>query len=144
MPDATFTCPDLMTFTGLGALGLEVSWQRIEPGRAVLASRVVDDDRWCRRCGCEGVVRDCVLRERAHEPFGWRPTTLLVTVCRYRCTGFGHVWRQDTSKAAEPRAKISRAGLSWALVALVVQHLSRSDRRGARRRLEHRQRRCPG
>ena len=124
MSDATFTCPDLTTFTGLGALGLEVSGQRIEPGRAVLSCRVVDDDRWCRRCGCEGVVRDSVLRELAHEPFGWRPTTLLVTVRRYRCTGCGHVWRQDTSKAAEPRAKISRAGLSWALVALVVQHLT--------------------
>ena len=87
MSDATFTCPDLTTFTGLGALGLEVSGQRIEPGRAVLSCRVVDDDRWCRRCGCEGVVRDSVLRELAHEPFGWRPTTLLVTVRRYRCTG---------------------------------------------------------
>jgi transposase len=34
------------------------------------------------------------------------------------------VWRQDTSQAAEPRAKISRAGLAWALVAVVVQHLT--------------------
>jgi hypothetical protein len=45
MSDATFTCPDLTTFTGLGELGLAVSGQRIEPGRAVLACRVVDDDR---------------------------------------------------------------------------------------------------
>ncbi len=124
MPDATFACPALTTFTGLDALGLEVTGQRIEPGRAVLACRVVDDDRWCRRCGCEGVVRDSVLRELAHEPFGWRPTTLLVAVRRYRCTGCGHVWRQDTSRAARPRAKISRAGLTWALVGLVVQHLT--------------------
>jgi len=34
------------------------------------------------------------------------------------------VWRQDTTRAAEPRAKISRAGLRWALVGLVVQHLT--------------------
>ena len=98
--------------------------QRIESDRAVLACRVVDDDRWCRRCGCEGAPRDSVVRELAHEPFGWRPTTLLVTVRRYRCTGCGHVWRQDTTRAAEPRARISRAGLAWALVALVVQHLT--------------------
>ena len=26
----------------------------------------------------------------AHEPFGWRPTTLLVSVRRYRCTGCGY------------------------------------------------------
>ena len=56
-----------------------------------------------------------MIRRLAHEPFGWRPTTLLVTVRRYRCTGCGHVWRQDTSQAAEPRAKLSRRGLRWAL-----------------------------
>ena len=49
---------------------------------------------------------------------------LLVTVRRYRCPGCGHVWRQDTSKAAAPRAKISRRGLWWALTGIVVAHLS--------------------
>jgi hypothetical protein len=29
-------------------------------------------------------ARGTVLRLLAHEPFGWRPTTLLVTVRRYR------------------------------------------------------------
>jgi hypothetical protein len=65
-----------------------------------------------------------VTRLLAHEPLGWRPTTLLVTVRRYRCTGCGCVWRQDTSAAAEPRAKLSRRGLRWALEAIVVQHLT--------------------
>jgi hypothetical protein len=60
----------------------------------------------------------------AHEPFGWRPMTLLVTLQRYRCTGCGHLWRQVTSKAAEPRAKLSRRGLRWALEGIVVQHLT--------------------
>jgi transposase len=90
----------------------------------VLACRVSDPDEWCRRCGCEGFARDSLVRRLAHEPFGWRPTTLLVTVRRYRCTGCGHVWRQDTSLAAEPRAKLSRGGLRWALEGIVVQHLS--------------------
>ena len=90
----------------------------------MLACRVVEPDQWCRRCGCEGAPRDSVVRELAHEPFGWRPTTLLVTVRRYRCTGCGHVWRQDTGKTAEPRAKLSRRGLRWALEAIVCQHLS--------------------
>lgn len=65
-----------------------------------------------------------MVRRLAHEPLGWRPTTLVVTVRRYRCTGCGHVWRQDTSQAAEPRAKLSRRGLRWALEALVCQHLT--------------------
>lgn len=59
-----------------------------------------------------------------HEPFDWRPTTLLVSIRRYRCTECGHVCRQDTSKAAEPRAKLSRRGLRWALEGIVCQHLT--------------------
>jgi len=90
----------------------------------VLACRVVDDDGWCRRCGCQGAPRDSVVRRLAHEPLGWRPTTLEVTVRRYRCTHCGHVWRQDTSRAAAPRAKLSRSALGWALAAIVCQHLS--------------------
>jgi transposase len=123
-PAAGFGCADLTRFCRLDELGLEVTGQRLEPGRAVLACRVVDPDEWCRRCGCEGASRGTVIRRLAHEPFGWRPTTLQVRVRRYRCTGCGHVWRQDTTKAAEPRAKLSRRGLRWALEALVVGHLS--------------------
>jgi transposase len=132
MPDATrgagFTCPDLTTFCRLDELGLEAVGQRLERERAVLACRVVEVeggmDRWCRRCGCEGTPRDTVTRQLAHEPLGWRPTTLEIVVRRYRCTGCGHVWRQDASRAAEPRAKLSRRGLRWALEGIVVGHLT--------------------
>ena len=128
MLDATFARPDLTTFARLDELGLVVVGQRLEPDRAVLACRVVEpgdgSHRWCRRCGCEGVPRDSVVRRLAHEPVGWRPTTLAISVCRYRCTGCGHVWRQDTSRAAPPRARVSRRGLRWALEGLVVGHLS--------------------
>jgi transposase len=121
---AGFACADLTTFCRLDELGLEVTGQRVDSDRAVLACRIVESDRWCRRCGKQGGVRDSVTRQLAHEPFGWRPTTLLVTVRRYRCDGCTHVWRQDTSKAAEPRAKLSRRGLRWALEAIVCQHLT--------------------
>jgi transposase len=129
VPDATFATPDVTTFCRLEELGLVVVGQHVQPDRAVLACRVADDaveeaDRWCRRCGCEGAPRGSVTRRLAHEPLGWRPTTLVVTIRRYRCTGCGHVWRQDTSKAAEPRAKLSRRGLRWALEAIVCQHLT--------------------
>ena len=122
--DATFACPDVTTFCRVDELGLVVVGQRLEPQRAVLACRVVKQDQWCRRCGCEGVVRDTVVRRLAHEPLGWRPTVLEVTIRRYRCTGCGHVWRQDTTKAAEPRARLSRRALRWALEGLVMQHLT--------------------
>ena len=98
--------------------------QRLEPGRAVLACRVPGPGQWCRRCGCESLVCDTVIRQLAHEPLGWRPTTLAVTIRRYRCAECSHVWRQDTTLPAEPRAKLSRRGLRRALEAIVVQHLT--------------------
>ncbi|WP_257479206.1 ISL3 family transposase [Acidipropionibacterium jensenii] len=124
MSYATFAAPDLTTFCRVDGLGLEVTGQLIEPERAVLACRVVEPDNWCQRCGCQGVAVGTVVRRLAHLPLGWRPTILQVTVRRYRCTGCGHVWRQDTTAAAEPRAKLSRAGLRWALEGIVVQHLT--------------------
>src|SRR5262249_42204225 len=105
-------------------LGLVAVGQRLEPDRAVLLCRVLEPDQWCRRCGCEGAPRDTVIRRLAHEPLGWRPTMLEVVIRRYRCSDCGHVWRQDTAKAAEPRARLSRHGLRWAMEAIVVQHLS--------------------
>jgi transposase len=118
--NATFWAPDLTTFCGLDELGLQVTGQRLEPGRAVLACRVLDSDDWCHRCAGQGVARDTVTRRLAHEPLEWRPTTLLVTVRRYPCLDCAHVWRQDTSRAA----KLSRRALRWALTGIVCQHLS--------------------
>ncbi|AZZ40961.1 ISL3 family transposase [Acidipropionibacterium jensenii] len=119
-----FASPDLTAFCRLDELGLVVTGQRLEPDRAVLACQVVEPDQWCRRCGCEGRPRDTVVRRLAHEPLGWRPTTLEVVVRRYRCSGCGYVWRQDTSRAAEAKTRLSRRGLRWALEGIVVQHLS--------------------
>ena len=124
MLHATFAAPCLTTFCRLDELGLEAVGQILEPDRAVIECRVVEPDPWCRKCGAEGVVRDTVTRRLAHEPFGHRPTTLLIRVRRYRCENCVKVWREDTSKAAPPRAKISRGGLGWALEGIVVDHLT--------------------
>lgn len=118
MPHSTFDAPCLTTFCRLDELGLEAVGQRLEPDRTVLECRVVAPDQWCRRCGCEGVPRDTVVRRLAHAPFGHRPTTLLIRVRRYKCSGCARVWRQDTTTAAPQRAKISRGGLRWGLAAL--------------------------
>jgi transposase len=124
--DATFTAPDLTSFCRLDDLGLTVTGQHITPTRAVLACRVVDDDeaRFCSRCGAAGLVRGSVTRRLAHIPFGWRPTTLKITLRRFWCVTCKHVWRQDMTRAAEPRSKLSRGALRWALEALVVNSLS--------------------
>jgi transposase len=124
MADSTFADPDVTTFARLDGLGLRVVGQFLEPDRAILECRVVDADQQCRRCGGSGRPRDTTMRRLAHEPLGWRPTVLLVTVRRYRCDGCGHVWRQDTSRAAQPRARLSRGALRWALEGIVCQHLT--------------------
>ncbi|WP_190264165.1 MULTISPECIES: ISL3 family transposase [Glutamicibacter] len=124
MPNATFDSCDLTKFCRLDELGLEAIGQRLEPGRAVLACRVVEPDDWCHRCGSQGTPRGTVIRRLAHEPLGWRPTSLHITVRRYRCDDCAHVWRQDTTAAAEPKAKLSRRALRWSLEALVMQHLT--------------------
>ncbi len=124
MSNTTFDRPDLSAFTRLDDLGLEVTGQRMWPDHAVLACRIVAEDRWCQRCGCQGVARDTVIRRLAHEPYGWRPTFLHVSVRRYRCPECAHVWRQDMSQAADPRAKLSRAAVRWALTGVVVHHVT--------------------
>ena len=51
VPDATFGCVDLHHALWLDELGLEVPDSGLEPGRAVLACRVVEADQWCRGSG---------------------------------------------------------------------------------------------
>ena len=149
MPDATFATPDVTTFCRLDELGLVVVGQHLQPDRAVLACRVADDaveeaDRWCRRCGCEGRPRDTVTRRLAHEPLGWRPTTLLLTIRRYRCTGCGHVAaghqpRRGAAGEADPHRAAVGAGRAGSSASQ-----RRSSRRGPRGVVDHRQQRCPG
>ena len=43
MADATFADPDLTTFCRLEELGLQAVGQFLEPDRAIIACRVVDD-----------------------------------------------------------------------------------------------------
>ena len=85
----TSTCPTLPSFapTRPRSPGLMSSAWRSSAStsnrNALLACRIVDADQWSRRCGCQGIPRGTVVRRLAHEPFGWRPKLLLVTVRRY-------------------------------------------------------------
>lgn len=124
MPHTTFDLPDLSAFARLDGLGLEVTGQRMWSDGAVLACRIAGEDRWCRRCESQGEACDTVVRRLAYEPYGWRPTILHVSVRRYRCQECAHVWSQDMSQAADPRAKLSRAVVRWAITGLVVHHLT--------------------
>jgi transposase len=121
---ATFDPADLTVFCGLDELGLVAVGQRIEPSGAVLECRVVAPDEFCSRCGAQGISRGTNVRRLAHVPFGGRPTTLVVRLPRWRCSGCGRSWRHDLVHAAGPRSRLSRGALAWALAALVVDHLT--------------------
>jgi len=147
--EPTFDCPDLDAFCLIDRMGLTVTGQLVGEDHTVLACRVLEPDdplerdSWCGRCGVEGAARDTVLRRLAHVPMGWRPTVLDVTIRRYRCAGCGHVWRQDTSSAAAPRSKLSRAAVLWALKSVVIDRLSIARVAEGLGASWHRQRRRP-
>jgi len=122
--NATFSAPDLDSFCRLDRLGLSVTGQQVHDDHSVLRCRVREPDDWCHGCGAQGVSRDSVTRQLADVPLGWRPTILQLTVRRYRCTGCGHVWRQNTEQAALARAKLSRHAVLWALKSVVIDRLS--------------------
>jgi hypothetical protein len=69
-PDRGLASSGSMRRAAPGAGAALALGQRLEPGRAVLACWVLEPDQWCRRCGCEGLVRDTVIRQLAHEPLG--------------------------------------------------------------------------
>jgi len=121
---ATFASPDLTVFCRLDELGLQAVGQCLARDRAVIECRVAEPDPWCRGCGCRALSRGTDRRVLAHEPFGHRPTTLLVRVRRYKCSGCGRSWREDLTAVAPERAKLSRRGMRWALEGLVIDHLT--------------------
>lgn len=98
--------------------------QHVRPDRTVLACRIVGDDRWCGRCGCKGVARDTVIRHVAHEPDGWHPTVLHVSVsllpvpgvCSCVVPGHDH----SSRPARETLARGGALGGRWAWLSTIL------------------------
>ena len=124
--DVTFCPPDVTTFAGLGELGLVVVGQDVTARAAVLECRVVpgEDDAFCRRCGAEGVG---VTASRV----GWRtrrsgggPRRCSSGCAATGARPAGGCGARTRARAADPRARLSRGAVAWALHGLVVQHLT--------------------
>ncbi len=128
MHKPSFTTPDLDAFCLLDTHGLTVTGQAVDVDHAILECRTSTDDpdAWCRECGAEGIPRGTAVRRLIHVPLGWRPTILHVhvRVRRYRCPDCARVWREDLTKVAAPRAKLSRPAVLWALKCLVIDRMS--------------------
>ena len=142
MADSTFSTPDLTTFARLDTLGLQVTGQFLEPDRAVLACRVIDgDDRVpaVRRAGpAAGLDHPAAgartVRVATDDPAGHGPPLPLRRL-RTRVAA-GHVSGRRTAGPAVPR----RAAVGVDRPGLPAPD-GRQNRRGARRFVEHRQRR---
>lgn len=65
-----------------------------------------------------------MLRRLAHVPLGWRATILHARIRRYRCSGCGQVWHQDTTAAAASRAKLSTQAVMRAWKGVVIERMS--------------------
>ena len=121
--DATFTTPDLTTFTGWtssdwpppgsGSSPTAPSWTAASSTPMAVVPRV-------RLRGPTTRHRD---RRLAHVPFGWRPT-VLSSRPPLRLHRLRRVWRQDTSRGGRAEGHATRSALQWALFALVIQHLT--------------------
>ena len=75
-------------------------------------------------CGAQGAARGTVARRLAHVPVAWRPTGPVVRVRRFACRHCRRVWRQDTNRLAEPRARLTRSAVKWGLRALGLECMS--------------------
>ncbi|MDD7541731.1 MAG: ISL3 family transposase [Mobiluncus porci] len=124
MSDCIFSCPDLDSFCLLDRLGLRVEAQSVGPDRAVLACRLYRAESWCESCGASGVPRGTVGREWVHSPYGSRPTILQVRIPRWACESCGRVWRQDSSRIAAPKRRLTVLAAWHALKLVVVDHMS--------------------
>ena len=124
MAQRTFAAADLTTFTGLNLLGLTATGQHLTPQAATLECRLTEQDLRCTPAAVRWAPRGTISRRLTHIPYGHRPTTLLLRIHRYTCTGCSRFWQEDTSTVAPLRAKVTCTALDWTLRALVLDHLS--------------------
>ncbi|PWF81594.1 hypothetical protein DEJ38_07435 [Kocuria rosea] len=75
-------------------------------------------------CGATGGWHDTFTRWFTHLPVGRAATKLQVQAPRYRCRGCGKVWRHRLRTVAQPRSKLTRSAVWWALCQVVLDHCS--------------------
>lgn len=69
-----------------------------------LECRLTGSDPRCTPAAVRWAPRGTVSRRLTHIPYGHRPTTLLLRIRRYTCTGCSRFWQEGTSTVAPPPA----------------------------------------
>lgn len=109
---------------GLDECGVTITGQHIGRRNIILECRMTSTGEPCSSCGSPGIPRGTVSRTLIHAPQGLKPVTLVVRVRRFTCAVCKTVWRQDISRLACPKAKLSHAAVVWALFYVVVNRMS--------------------
>lgn len=109
MRDASVATHYLTTLTRLDELRLVSIGQRLDANGACCCARSPSPTSGADVAALEG-PRDTVVRRLAHKSLGRAPTIQLIRARRYRCTGRGHVWRQDATQARNPERRSLPAG----------------------------------
>lgn len=118
------TAANLDTFARVDVLGLEVQAQQVWPDKTILFCKPTLPDNTCPDCGSLGGWHDTFSRWFTHLPVGRAATKLQVSAPRYRCRNCGKVWRHRLRTVAEPRSKLTRSAVWWALQEVVLDHSS--------------------
>ena len=118
------TAANLDTFARVDVLGLEVQAQQVWPDKTILFCKPTLSDDTCPGCGRLGGWHDTFSRWFTHLPVGRAATKLQVSAPRYRCRNCGKVWRHRLRTVAEPRSKLTRSAVWWALQEVVLDHSS--------------------
>ncbi|TRY17154.1 ISL3 family transposase [Tessaracoccus rhinocerotis] len=118
------TAANLDTFARVDVLGLEVQAQQVWPDKTILFCKPTLPDNTCPDCGRLGGWHDTFSRWFTHLPVGRAATKLQVSAPRYRCRNCGKVWRHRLRTVAEPRSKLTRSAVWWALQEVVLDHSS--------------------
>jgi len=117
------TAADLDRFARLDSLGLTVTGQQIFPTTRSSSARSRSATTGVLvAAGRVGVLTRC-CGGFTHLPMGHRPTWLQVAAPRYECQRCGKVWRHRLPAVARPRSRLTRAAGTWALAAVVLDHV---------------------
>lgn len=133
MPETTFAGPDPMTFLALDALGLTTVGQFLASTRGIGECRmpIGFEDPLLQGLRCLGAGSWDGVPEPGPSPVGVETHAAAGTHAALRLHLLLRVRRQDASRMAQPRERMTRSAVEWGYVSLLWSACRSSGSRGA-------------
>lgn len=91
----------------------------------IFECRLVNRQKWCENCGCEGKSRSSRSRWLIHCPNATRPVRLLARLRGFKCTGCKRYWSEKVSETLAPcGSKLTHGAINWALASVILDGMS--------------------